>query len=234
MATAIRPDEVTSVLRSELGGFSTETDVYEVGTVLQVGDGIARLYGLSQRPGRRAHRVPRLRRDGHGAQPRRGQRRRRALRRSQRGEGGRRGAPDRPHRLHPGLRRDARPRHRPARQPGRREGPHRRGEAGDAARAEGAGRDLPRARDRAAPDRHQGHRLDDPRRPRPARARHRRPADGQDGRPPRHHHQPEADARGGRQAGLLHLRRHRAEGLDGGAGACGRSKRRARSSTRSS
>jgi F-type H+-transporting ATPase subunit alpha len=47
MATAIRPDEVTSVLRSELGGFSTETDVYEVGTVLQVGDGIARLYGLS-------------------------------------------------------------------------------------------------------------------------------------------------------------------------------------------
>jgi F-type H+/Na+-transporting ATPase subunit alpha len=48
MATAIRPDEVTSVLRSELGGFSSETDVYEVGTVLQVGDGIARLYGLSR------------------------------------------------------------------------------------------------------------------------------------------------------------------------------------------
>jgi F-type H+/Na+-transporting ATPase subunit alpha len=48
MATAIRPDEVTSVLRSELGGFSSETDVYEVGTVLQVGDGIARLYGLSK------------------------------------------------------------------------------------------------------------------------------------------------------------------------------------------
>src|SRR5690554_2977228 len=47
MATAIRPDEVTSVLRRELGGFATETDVYEVGTVLQVGDGIARLYGLS-------------------------------------------------------------------------------------------------------------------------------------------------------------------------------------------
>ncbi|NNF59287.1 MAG: F0F1 ATP synthase subunit alpha, partial [Rhodothermaceae bacterium] len=47
MATAIRPDEVTAVLRSELGGFESETDVYEVGTVLQVGDGIARLYGLS-------------------------------------------------------------------------------------------------------------------------------------------------------------------------------------------
>ena len=47
MATAIRPDEVTDVLRSELGGFSSETDVYEVGTVLQIGDGIARLYGMS-------------------------------------------------------------------------------------------------------------------------------------------------------------------------------------------
>ncbi|MEM6337011.1 MAG: F0F1 ATP synthase subunit alpha [Bacteroidota bacterium] len=44
---AIRPDEVTAVLRKELGGFSADTEVYEVGTVLQVGDGIARLYGLS-------------------------------------------------------------------------------------------------------------------------------------------------------------------------------------------
>ncbi len=47
MATAIRPDEVTSVLKRELGGFEAGTDVYEVGTVLQVGDGIARIYGLS-------------------------------------------------------------------------------------------------------------------------------------------------------------------------------------------
>jgi F-type H+-transporting ATPase subunit alpha len=47
MATAIRPDEVTAVLRKELGGFDSATDVYEVGTVLQVGDGIARIYGLS-------------------------------------------------------------------------------------------------------------------------------------------------------------------------------------------
>ncbi len=47
MATAIRPDEVTSVLRRELGGFEAETEVYEVGTVLQVGDGIARIYGLT-------------------------------------------------------------------------------------------------------------------------------------------------------------------------------------------
>ncbi len=47
MATAIRPDEVTSVLKRELSGFDAGTSVYEVGTVLQVGDGIARIYGLS-------------------------------------------------------------------------------------------------------------------------------------------------------------------------------------------
>ena len=47
MATAIRPDEVTAVLKKELGGFESSTDVYEVGTVLQIGDGIARIYGLT-------------------------------------------------------------------------------------------------------------------------------------------------------------------------------------------
>src|SRR5690606_42073789 len=47
MSTAIRPDEVTAVLKRELGGFESGTDVYEVGTVLQVGDGIARIFGLS-------------------------------------------------------------------------------------------------------------------------------------------------------------------------------------------
>jgi F-type H+-transporting ATPase subunit alpha len=47
MATAIRPDEVTSVLKRELGGFDADADVYEVGTVLQAGDGIATVYGLS-------------------------------------------------------------------------------------------------------------------------------------------------------------------------------------------
>lgn len=48
MATAIRPDEVTSVLKRELGGFAAGTDVYEVGSVLTVGDGIALIYGLSK------------------------------------------------------------------------------------------------------------------------------------------------------------------------------------------
>ena len=40
-------DEISSVLKQEIAGFQTEVDVSEVGTVLEVGDGIARLYGLS-------------------------------------------------------------------------------------------------------------------------------------------------------------------------------------------
>ncbi|MEP0823546.1 MAG: F0F1 ATP synthase subunit alpha [Ignavibacterium sp.] len=44
----VRPDEVSAVLRKQLSGFEKEVDVYDVGTVLQVGDGIARLYGLSK------------------------------------------------------------------------------------------------------------------------------------------------------------------------------------------
>jgi F-type H+-transporting ATPase subunit alpha len=43
----VRPDEVSSILRKQLSGFDSEVDIYDVGTVLQVGDGIARVYGLS-------------------------------------------------------------------------------------------------------------------------------------------------------------------------------------------
>jgi F-type H+-transporting ATPase subunit alpha len=45
--TSIRPDEVTDVLRRELGGFEAEAEEYETGTVLQAGDGIATIYGLT-------------------------------------------------------------------------------------------------------------------------------------------------------------------------------------------
>src|ERR1043165_2516092 len=44
----VRPDEVSAILRQQLAGFKTETELEEVGTVLQVGDGIARIYGLSK------------------------------------------------------------------------------------------------------------------------------------------------------------------------------------------
>ncbi|HKK46922.1 MAG TPA: F0F1 ATP synthase subunit alpha [Balneolaceae bacterium] len=44
----VRPDEVSAILRKQLSGFENEADVYDVGTVLEVGDGIARVYGLSK------------------------------------------------------------------------------------------------------------------------------------------------------------------------------------------
>jgi len=44
----VRPDEVSAILRKQLSGFESEADTYEVGTVLEVGDGIARVYGLSK------------------------------------------------------------------------------------------------------------------------------------------------------------------------------------------
>ncbi|GAA5520450.1 F0F1 ATP synthase subunit alpha [Aliifodinibius salicampi] len=44
----VRPDEVSAILRKQLSGFESEADVYDVGTVLEVGDGIARVYGLSK------------------------------------------------------------------------------------------------------------------------------------------------------------------------------------------
>ncbi len=44
----IKPAEVSAILRNELAGLSTEAQLEEVGSVLQVGDGIARIYGLSE------------------------------------------------------------------------------------------------------------------------------------------------------------------------------------------
>jgi F-type H+-transporting ATPase subunit alpha len=44
----VRPDEISAIIRRQLSGFESEVDIYDVGTVLQVGDGIARVYGLSK------------------------------------------------------------------------------------------------------------------------------------------------------------------------------------------
>src|SRR5213593_320995 len=44
----IRAEEITKILQEQLGGFSAGVDVAEVGTVLSVGDGIARLHGLER------------------------------------------------------------------------------------------------------------------------------------------------------------------------------------------
>jgi F-type H+/Na+-transporting ATPase subunit alpha len=42
----LRPEEITSILKERIENYDVETDLAEVGTVLQVGDGIARIYGL--------------------------------------------------------------------------------------------------------------------------------------------------------------------------------------------
>ena len=47
MAVDVKPDEISAILKKQLDGFEKDADTYEVGTVLQVGDGIARIYGLS-------------------------------------------------------------------------------------------------------------------------------------------------------------------------------------------
>ncbi|HPI72823.1 MAG TPA: F0F1 ATP synthase subunit alpha, partial [bacterium] len=42
----IRPEEITSVLKKQIESFEKHVDLEEVGEVIQVGDGIARVYGL--------------------------------------------------------------------------------------------------------------------------------------------------------------------------------------------
>jgi len=44
----IKPDEISAILKQQLSGFKSETELEEIGTVLQVGDGIARVYGLTK------------------------------------------------------------------------------------------------------------------------------------------------------------------------------------------
>ncbi|MDG2291508.1 MAG: F0F1 ATP synthase subunit alpha, partial [Phycisphaerales bacterium] len=43
----IKTDEITSVIKQEIEQFASELEVSEVGRVVEVGDGIARIYGLS-------------------------------------------------------------------------------------------------------------------------------------------------------------------------------------------
>lgn len=44
----VRPDEVSAILREQLSNVKTDAELEQVGTVLQIGDGVARIYGLSQ------------------------------------------------------------------------------------------------------------------------------------------------------------------------------------------
>jgi F-type H+-transporting ATPase subunit alpha len=42
----VKPGEISAILREQLAGLKTQADIQEVGTILQVGDGIARIYGI--------------------------------------------------------------------------------------------------------------------------------------------------------------------------------------------
>src|SRR5579872_4881926 len=44
----IRPEEISAILREQLSKSRTDAELEEVGTVLTVGDGVARIYGLTQ------------------------------------------------------------------------------------------------------------------------------------------------------------------------------------------
>ena len=44
----VRPEQISAILKQQLSGFKSESELEEVGTVLQVGDGIARVYGLTK------------------------------------------------------------------------------------------------------------------------------------------------------------------------------------------
>ena len=184
----IKPDEITSILKSRIEGLDAgSAELTEVGTVLSVGDGIARVHGLENAMSFEMLELPHgvtglalnlesdnvgvvlfgdwdkivegdtVKRTGVAARDPR-----------------RRGA--------------ARPHRRPARQPARRQGRHQHDDEAPG-RVQGARRRAAPARHRADADRHQGDRRDDPDRPRPARADHRRPPDRQDDDRDRHDHQ---------------------------------------------
>ena len=103
------------------GSTPASAELTEVGTVLSVGDGIARIHGLENVHVARDARAA-ARRHRPGAEPRVRQRRRRAVRRLGEDRRGRHGQAHRPPARDPGRRRAARPHRRPARQPARRQG----------------------------------------------------------------------------------------------------------------
>jgi len=43
----LKPAEISEILKNQIAGIKTDAELHEVGTVLQIGDGIARIYGLS-------------------------------------------------------------------------------------------------------------------------------------------------------------------------------------------
>ncbi len=184
-----KADEIVSVLQKEIEQYRTQLDTREVGRVLEVGDGIARVYGLS---GVMAGEMVEFTRTGVrglafnleensvgviilGELPRDRGRRRGPHHRRTAARAGRRRPASAGSSIRSAIRSTARGRSSRT--------------AVAAGRIDRSRRGRPAAGQSAAADRHQGHRLHDARRPRPARADHRRPQDRQDRHRHRHHHQ---------------------------------------------
>ena len=196
----IRAAEISRVIRDQIANFDAEAQVSEVGTVLSVGDGIARIYGLDNvQAGEMVEfdngtkgMALNLEADNVGvvifgsdseiSEGSNGQAYRHDRRRSDR-QG------------------PSRPRRRRTRQSDRWQGPDRIYRA-PPRRGEGAGHHSAQVGARAGADRPQGARRAGSDRPRPARADHRRPPDRQDRRRARHLHQPE----GGQQVAATRAR----------------------------
>ena len=186
----IRAAEISAILKQQIADFGSEADVAEVGQVLSVGDGIARIYGLDKVQAGEMVEFPNgmkgmalnLESDNVGVVIF--------------GDDSGIGEGDTVKRTGaivdvPVGRGPARPGRRRARQPDRRQGPaHRRDP--HPGRGQGAGHHPAQIGARAGADRAQGDRRAGADRPRPARADHRRPPDRQDRARDRHHPQSEA------------------------------------------
>ncbi len=207
---SIKADEITKILREQIANYDQSLEVDEVGTVISVGDGIARVYGLEKVMAGEMLQFPHdvygialnLEEDQVGTvllgeytliQEGDTVKRTRAIMSAPVGDAlvGRVVNP-----LGVPLDGKGPDRDRPA----------------HSDRAYRAGRDRPATGSRASANRHQSDRFDDSDRPRPARADHRRPPNWQDRHHSGHDHQPE-----GRRHDL-HLLRDRAKTLDDRAG----------------
>ena len=206
----IKAEEISKIIRDQIGSYAVDVDVAEVGTIVSIGDGIARVHGVENTMAGEMLEFPHgvfgialnLEEESVGAV---------LLGEYTEIQGRRHGQAHRPHHLGAGRRGDGRPRRQRARPADRRQGADRL-EAVHGDRAHRARRRRSQPGEGAAADRPQGDRRDGADRPRPARADHRRPPDRQDRGRGRHDHQPEGEGR------HLHLQRDRPEAVDDRAG----------------
>ncbi len=192
----IQAAEISAILKEQIKNFGKDAEVAEVGRVLSVGDGIARVHGLDnvqagemvEFPGGIRGMALNLEVDNvgiviFGVRPGHQGRRHRQAHQVHRGRAG--------------GRRAAGPRRGRSGQPDRRQGPDRDDRA-PRGRREGPGHHPAQVGARADGDRPEGRRRDDPDWPWPARTDHRRPPDRQDRRGAGHHPEPEGLQRGRR------------------------------------